>query len=994
MFAEVPIQFDRPGWLLLLLLIVPAFLIARRSIGGLSRRKAYASLAIRAVVITLLSVALARPVWQQRGEGLTVTVILDRSLSVPRPLQRFALDFIREAAEANSDADDRLAVITVGREPVIVALPDRYSAIPNEMQDPPDLTATDLASGIRTALAIMPDDTANRFIVVSDGNENVDSVLAAAELAKSNDVRVDVLVLEYEHANEVLFERIVAPARARQGQSANIKLVLRSQSTASGLLSLTMNDVPLDLNGAEEGTAARVTLDPGPNVIPVTISLDESGPVQFRANFEPDTEAKDNVQANNSAVAVTFVGGEGKVLIIDDTGAESEHLARALQEGKITVHVSGPDALAGGPVFLSGYDAVVLANIPRFAVNDEEDRLLQAYVHDLGGGLVMLGGNQSFGAGGWINSDVARALPVKLDPPQTRQMVRGALGLIMHSTEMPQGNFWGQKIAIAAIEALSSQDYVGILDYGMGGVVWEWGPDLAGDKSAPIAAAKKMRMGDMPDFASAMQLALQGLDPLPAGQKHVIIISDGDPQGPSQALLDQYLAAKITISTVLIAGHGSPLDVQKMKVIAEYTGGTFYGPIRNPKRLPEIFIKEAQLVSRSLIVEGEFQPMVVSRLPGPVEGFIAVPGVDGYVLVAEREGLSQIPIISPTSEGNDPIYAHWNYGLGKSIAYTSDLTGTWGSQWVSWPRFQSFWEQSIRWVMRPSAPSNLTVNTRKEGDQAIVELEALDVDASYLNFLRTSAVVLHPDGEVTPLLLQQTGPGRYRGQFPTDDAGAYLVNINYLGGTTEDPIEGNLQAAVSVPYPREFRDVKHNAALLRELAERTGGRVLSGTNPRFVDLFYDEQLELPLSPKSTWDLMTILAAALFLFDVATRRISIDRQAMAAAAARAVGKRGEVGTETVSAWKRARASVHKRRDVATKAAQAATRFDADEHDAATAIDVASQAEGQPTAKPDRSARSSDEADTQPDVGDYTSRLLAAKRRARGESDEESGESVDG
>ena len=215
MFAEVPIQFDRPGWLLLLLLIIPAFLIARRSIGGLSRRKAFTSLAIRVGVITLLSAALARPVWQQRGEGLTVTVIFDRSLSIPRPLQRFALDFIREAVQANSDADDRLAVITVAREPVIVALPHRYSAIPNEIPDPPDLTATDLASGIRTALAIMPDDTANRFVVVSDGNETVDSVLAAAELAKSNDVRVDVLVLEYEHANEVLFERIVAPARAR-----------------------------------------------------------------------------------------------------------------------------------------------------------------------------------------------------------------------------------------------------------------------------------------------------------------------------------------------------------------------------------------------------------------------------------------------------------------------------------------------------------------------------------------------------------------------------------------------------------------------------------------------------------------------------------------------------------------------------------------------------------------------------------------------------------
>lgn len=974
------LQFDRPGWLLLLLLVVPAFLLARRSIGGLSRSKVWVTFGVRSLVIVLLAAALSRPVWSKRGEGLTVTVILDRSQSIPLALKESAVDYISRAVELKERPEDRLAVITVARDAAIVGMPDQYTAVQRggQIGEPARLDATNLAAAVRLAMAIMPQDTANRIVIVSDGNETVDSVLAAAELAEANDVRIDVLVLEYEYDREVIFERITAPSRARMGQSANVKLVLRSQGRATGRVTLQMNDQLVDLNGDQEGNALPVTLEPGLTVIPVTISLDSSGPQQFTARFEADSPGDDRISSNNSAIAVTFVGAEGKVLIIDDGTAESQHLHRALLETGIDVDVMETAALSRGVVFLSGYDAIALANIPRYAITDDEDRGLHAYVHDLGGGLVMLGGPLSFGAGGWIDSEVAKVLPVKLDPPQTRQMPRGALALIMHSTEMPQGNYWGQKVAVAAIETLSRLDYVGIIGYSLqaGGSAWEFGPALASDKTAAIAATKKMVMGDMPDFGSSMQLALDGLTPLPAGQKHVIIISDGDPQRPGRTLLDDYVAAKVSISTVLIAGHGSAGDRKVMKDIAAYTGGTPYGPITNPKKLPQIFIKEAQLVSRSLIVEGDvYHPVIVSRLPGPVEGFASVPAVDGYVLTAPREGLSEIPIVNPTTEGNDPIYANWNYGLGKAIAYTSDLTGRWGARWASWNEFRAFWEQSMRWVMRPSAPTNMIVNTTLDGDRATVEVEALDVDASFLNFLRTSAVVLLPDGTAEPLVLQQTGPGRYRGEFRTSDEGAYLVNINFVGGAPDAPMQGNIQAAVSVPYPPEFRNVKHNAALLREVADRTGGRVLSG-DPAMADLFDRTGLEVPRSPRAMWDLLAIIAAALFVLDVAARRLSVSRRAVTGMAARAVGRRAEVGTGTVAAWKRVA-----RRRTKEAAPAAETKFEADQADAGRAFDVSAEASQRPAAAAPTAAPKPDAPEADDEEGDYTSRLLAAKRRAR-------------
>ncbi|MBT8484591.1 MAG: VWA domain-containing protein, partial [Phycisphaerae bacterium] len=268
----MPIRFDQPIWLALLLLLVPAILIAWRSRGGLSRAKVWTTLTLRTVLIATLALALAQPSWVRRGEGLTVTVLIDRSQSVPMALKTSALDFLTKAVEAKERREDRVAVVTIARDASITAMPDSYSAITVGADDG-DPSATNLAAAVRLALAIMPNDTANRIVLASDGNETTDSVLAAAEIARANGVPIDVLPLEYEYPNEVLFERVVTPARAREGQTARVRMVLRSQTRTRGTVRLSMNGEPLDLNGAEPGDGLAVELDPGPNALEQMISL-------------------------------------------------------------------------------------------------------------------------------------------------------------------------------------------------------------------------------------------------------------------------------------------------------------------------------------------------------------------------------------------------------------------------------------------------------------------------------------------------------------------------------------------------------------------------------------------------------------------------------------------------------------------------------------------------------------------------------------------------
>ncbi len=991
------VEFEKPLWLLLLLLVIPSFILARRSIGGLSARKAYLVFLFRCVLILLLTTALAHPIWEKQGKGLTVTVLLDRSLSLPLPLKRQAVEFLEAVSPVDErEEDDQLGVITIAKQANIAAMPDHFTQV-RPGSDPNDLTATNLADGISLALALMPHDTANRLVLVSDGNETVNRVLSAAAIAQSNGIPIDVVPLEYEHNQEVLFERLIAPSVARYGSSANIKLVLRSQNPASGKILLSINDQRLDLNGDDPGEGLPIELDPGIRVVSLTVDMNEYGAQIIDAMFVPDDESMDGIARNNQASAVTFVHGQGRVLIIDDGTIESQHLARALAESNIEAEVLSPDAVVGGLAYYNGFDAIVLANIPRFAFDDQQDHALHDYVHDFGGGLIMLGGPQSFGAGGWMDQEVAKVLPVSLDPPQTRQMMRGALALIMHSCEMPQGNFWGQKVAESAIKALSSLDYAGIVEFSWGGgrpnsiegCSWAYPMSVVGDKQAALQACKTMTVGDMPAFGPSLQVALKSLTDVPAGQKHIIIISDGDPSPPSKALLQKIVDAQITVTTVMVGGHGTAYDRNNMKAVANITGGRFYD-VKNPKNLPEIFFKEARVVSRSLIQEGDiYQPQFVSLLPGPTKGFSSVPSLDGYVLTATREGLAQVPLaVTGEQDGqpiSDPIYAYWNYGLGRSIAFTSDITGRWGSRWAGWEQFRAFWEQSIRWAMRPASSTNVVITTHEEGDRAVVEIEALQQDnATFLNFLQMRAKVHRPQGDSETLPLQQIGPGRYRGEFNIDEAGTYLVGAHYLGGSTEKPIQGHLQAAVCVPYAQEFRAMKHNRALLENLAQLTGGRVLMPGDPALVTMFEHEGLELPMSPQLMWDLLTIIAAALFILDVAARRLTIDPHRVAAWFSRAVGKRAEKTEDTVAAWKRARRQVKHQQDTVTQ--QRKRKFDAEDAAEDVKIDVGSETSAMPKTKPVVPRRAASEPEPKlTEEDDMTSRLLAARRRAQQESE---------
>lgn len=865
---HLPIQFEQPTWLWGLLLVVPAIWLGRKSMSGLGPWRQRFAIAMRVVVLVLLVMLLAMPLYVRKFNHLSVMTIIDRSQSIPEDHAGAVIGYLQQVV-GEMPKEDRLGIVEVGETALIQSLPN-ISPMPSDQGPAFVGDRTDLEAGVRIALAVFPDDTAKRVLLISDGNENAGNLREVAEIAKANDVAIDVLPITYNHDKEVMLERLITPHNARVGQTVAIRVVLRSSHATSGKLLLEANERAIDLDSNSEEMALPVTLELGLNVTTVFVPVSGGGVHRYRANFIPDREESDTLSSNNTGAAVTFVASRGNVLVVDADQVSATDILKVLADAKIATEYRLADDFPTDLLTLMSYDAVVLVNTPNSSFAYAQQEMIARYVQDMGGGLVMVGGPDSFGAGGWIGSPVEESLPVSLDPPQRQQMPKGALAMIMHSTEMPKGNFWGIQVAVAAAKSLSRLDLVGVIayDWQQGGCAWVYPLSPAGNKAGVIAAIKKMQMGDMPDFQSGLNLAYNDLRMSNAGQKHVIIISDGDPAAPPLAQLNKMKAAKITVSTVAIGSHSMP---NTMRGIAHVTGGRFYN-VSNPSKLPQIFVKEAQTVRRALISEETFVPRIVAPLSELTKGLeLNPPPLDGYVLAVEKRELVETVMVGPQG---DPILTSRQYGLGKTVAFTSGASSRWAGQWLNWPRFAQFWEQILRWSMRSDEAPNMQVITEVEGSTATVHVEATGEGDDFANFLDISGSVVNPDLSSERINMEQVGPGRYRAQFPAQQHGTYIVNLQYRDGEKM----GLLRGAVSVPFAPEFRDLKSNPATLAEAAQITGGRVLSNKLDN-DELFSHAGLIFPDARKPLWKQLALLWLVLFLMDVAVRRVAIDPAAL-------------------------------------------------------------------------------------------------------------------
>ncbi len=875
----MPLTFANPAALVFLSFGALAWWATRHSLADLSAFRRRLSLGLRLVVLACLVLSLAGTQVVLSSDKMCVLFVVDLSDSVAQEDKEAAVKFIKDALKGK-DQGDTAGVILFGSEAYVDAPPDVAPEV--KFQTVLNPAFTDIAQAIRLAISAFPEGAQKRIVLISDGNENLGRAEDEAAMARANQVRIDVRPLRPPEGPEVLLEKMIVPGHVKIGEPFEARIVATARQDAEALLTLERDG---EIIGRE-----KISLIKGKNVLPFSQTLKEPRFVSFRATIESDA---DTIAENNEALGFTFVKGRPQVLYVEGDPGEYKYLATALEWEKIDTDVRSPSGIPGDLGELQKYDSIILSDVSAFAMSDRQLAMLRSLVRDLGVGLVMIGGEDAFGAGGYMGTPVEEALPVRMDITNKKFIPSGAVVLIMHALEFPQGDPWARATCEAVLDTLNRYDKMGVLHYtNFGGEQWLFQLQRVGNKGQLRSFIRNMTTGDMPNYGPTLQMAYDALTAdKAASAKHVILLSDGDAQPPSQQLLNAVKAAKITVSTVCIAPH-SNRDWVFMQGLARLCGGRAYR-VRSGKEIPRIFIKEAKVVRRTSVVEEPFIPRATgeAKTDEILTGIdLPTPQLQGYVPTT-RKGRATTSLIS---QHGDPVLASWQFGLGRSVAFTSDCKKRWGAFWIEWPNYQQFWSQAVRWSMRREQPGvyDTVVDIDRGRGQMIVD--AIDKDGEFVNFLDIAATVVTPTMESLKVKLEQTAPGRYEAQFDAREVGQYLVHLRYQAAKGDTVAQ---TAGAVVPYSPEFKDIVANEFLLSRLTDITGGRQIKEPS----EVFGTQRTRASRS-EEIWRALLIVALCLLPLDIAVRRIMFDRQELAKA-------REQVAELSTRLRRRGRAVVH-------------------------------------------------------------------------------------
>lgn len=968
------LSFDAP---LALLLLIPAlaitiglYLSARRRVGAGRRRTA---LVVRTVLLAALVFALAGFRLVLPVDRLATVFVVDLSDSVGNAGREDALAFLRETLEVKREGD-LAGIVAFGKEALVERLPNELTEI-DRLASTPVRSATDIGAALRLATALFPDDAQKRIVLLTDGNDTGGTGQAEAALAATHDIRIETRAIGLGGADEVLVERLTTPSTANLGESVEAVAEIRSSVAQPATVRLFVD--------GQSVASQTVGLDAGVTRVVFDVTPKDAGFHTFRVVVEA---ARDTFSENDRADSDTIVKGEPRTLVLAGNAAVAAELVSALGAQRQRVDTIVPEALPNDLGSLATYDSIVLVDVPRIRLSDRQLAALQVYVRDLGKGLVMIGGPDSFGAGGYQRTPLEETLPVDMGVRDRTKQPDVALVVVIdqsgsmdacHCNSFNQGGGTqvsgvrkvdiGKEAILRAAAAMSDRDELGVVAFNeQAHWVVKTQPlanvtDLQGD----VAGIEPV--GQTNIFAGLEQ-AVDSLEDASATRRHIILLTDGwSSSGQYDAILARMKAAGITLSTVGAGGGSNPF----LEALATQGGGRFYDAA-NPASIPDIFLKETQQVSGEQIIEEPFFPIRTSSSPilrGVAdEGF---PRLRGYNGTTAKPAAQTVLVTSR----DDPLLAQWQYGLGRSVAWTSDSTGRWARDWLGWDGFSKFFSQLVSWTFPGEETGGIEASFDGSGETTRLHVESVEPDGSPRDFYTTSAVLVGPDLEPRQVSLVQIAPGVYEAPLGSVDPGAYAVRI-----TQARPGSSPLGRTVGLvaPTAAEYRSLGTNEPFLAAVRTATGGRVVeTPADPWIHDLRQTSRFA------ELWPLLLLLALLLWPLDIALRRVSVGRREFAAAGAwvRGLGgRRARVAARTPQ-HEGMLAARERATSTSTRAAMRATSADGATADAGTVAPAeAPTARTDPPATPDATG-SAPVATTTADTADTMARLRDAKRRAR-------------
>jgi Ca-activated chloride channel family protein len=856
------LRLARP-WALVLGLAAVGFIAVRLS--RLSTRQTTARAALSDLFATaaalIAALAASGPEIGRPLDRLTILIAADRSRSidlVPSADQRVRQEL--NVAELGMKEDDRIGTIAFAADAATEDPPRPKSQLPTPQRVAIGRDGTDLAAAIRRSLAEVPSDSAARIVLVTDGVATRGDTMSAAAAAVAAQIPIDVLPLEQRLVPDVRVVSVRAPARADRGEAFDLRVVTSSPSQAD-------IEVRIKRDGQLIAKSpARIAA--GEDVLRIREIAADPGLHRYDVEITAADPKLDEAPEDNSGATFMRVRGPSAALVLDGEEGKGAFIARALESAQFRVDQGATSAVPTDIGALAAYDLVVFSDIRASDLSPTQIDALASYVRDLGGGLLLMGGDRSLGPGGYARTPIEEVSPVSFDlkQEQRRASLAEVIGIDISGSMAAMAGAHtklelANEAAARSASLLGPGDMLGV-EHVDTAVHWSVPLQAVADKLAIDKAIRAVGPGGGGIIVPiTLEAGYKALEAQKVNLKHMLLLADGsdaEDMGPAtRAMVSDALRKGITTSIVAI-GNGS--DVPELEFLSRLGSGRFY-LIEDAQRLPAVFTQETILAARSAVVEKAFTPS--RAVPNPVLQNVAIdkaPPLKGYVVTIPK---ARATVLLRGPDG-DPILATWSAGVGRAAAFTSDLKDRWGVAWTSWPDAARMVVQLARDISRKEEDVRVRLEADAAGGELHIGATVVGDDGRAQSFRRLLVHVAGPDGYGRELALEAVGAGAYAASVPLSRPGTYIaVARDELSGEALGTTGAVLTAG------EELRPTGSDMALLGRIAELTGGKkrdTLAG--------IFGDRASRRFSYKDATPTFVLLAAIALLLAVTARKLAL------------------------------------------------------------------------------------------------------------------------
>ena len=802
---------------------------------------------LQSIVAAILVLALANPIKDNLQKAGSAAIVVDVSKSVdPQQMEQL----YQQAKELTKELPE-VSLIPFAEKSSTLSSPaseiSSYQEVLNKSSQIPKER-----SNLQSALNLASAASAN-VVLISDGYQNMGNVLGSKEIVSSRIFPIIPQGSSSFRKQYVGLSGLDLPLIASAQKSVEIKSALQNTTatTQQGRLQVFHDDKQIfsEIINLAAGEERRVTANSDPA---------QDGIREIKSVFEP----ADKSFPKSTRIAYLSTEKREKVLLFSGSSEDARLLRQAFETQSYELVSVLPEQVVPQ---LEDFSAVLLNNIAVSQLPSGFSSQLSEYTR-AGGGFIMLGGNRSYGLGGYVDSPISELLPVDPQPPQAQQKrLTVAVELVIDkSRSMADSDKleFSKEAAREVVRNLKDEDFVGVIGF----------------DASPFEVVKLGRVGEMRSQAMerigrlfpaqktnlfpAMDEGRRRLEAIDAGRKHMIILTDGKIPDADQSYLElvkQMRMQGITLSTVLV---GSDYDFGFLKDMAERGGGAFY-QTSDPSSLPRIFMQDVRVRSgeKTMQEQREF-PVAIGPSGLKSTNIDDYPDLLGFVETKPKQAAA-LELTVRSQDKNFPLLASWKLGQGKVVAFTSDANGRWSRPWGTWSRFVPFWTDILDSVRSQGdqSPLRFDLHQQIEGDSIKLDLTLYDDPKG----AAIEAQIIGPDGRQQALSFNELARGSYQAQLPT---GASPGRYEFKASVGKRPLTPIAFDVAAINF-KEEQGLGFNRPLLEALATLSSGKI----NPDISDLA-ETKTVVGSSTSYRWIFLTA-ALVLYLFGILWRELRLS-----------------------------------------------------------------------------------------------------------------------